>query len=1093
MPSPMGSPSNPPTNGTGAGTATSTTPATSPPSVINGAHTEAVEMLEPYCPQPPRTGTSSFFSNALRRLSSGSQGAVGAKVIPHGAVCPRRVMNLDPNRERCLVPELDGAKLRRVAFCVDVEIAAGPRYKDDADCSERRKKKNKDKKLKERGEGEALKHPDKVVCEKEKDGQIHVTGEEVGVSADPEPEDATTPTEGKKEPSTKKKEKKKRSEAERKERKEKKRRKAEENGQIPMELSRESDEGSAVPTPSGASTPKPQDRPTIDPLRIYRRCCQLRETPILKRINDQLLQSASNGISEPGSVNCLDLTGSRLQLADLMTLADWLAIVPVKKLLMEDADLTDEGIRVVLSGLLAAKSPEVSRRRFHTPIRGTDPEYHPPVYEERAGVVEKLTIKNNPKIGREGWRHIALFIHMCKSVRALDVSMIPLPPPLAKNNQSNDKRLEACNTAGILAKAISERLGGSRLEELIMAECSLTTQDIRKIIDGVTVSGLKRLGLAGNNIDDEGLDHVIRYVKSDVCEGLDLGGNDLRSRVDRLCDALSDKCPLWALSLAACNLTPDSLRPLFPALIRLPSFRFLDLSHNTELFSSEPSALCHLRKYLPELKALKRLHLTDVSMSPAQAIGLAEIFPEIATLAHINLLENPQLSALAHATNEASQEEACALYASLMAAVRVSDTIIAIDIDVPGPETSEVVQALAKQVVAYCLRNMDKWATADAVQNGGAIAPGESTSEKQVQVPDVLLHLVGHVEGFSENHDDDDPAPDDDYIVGGTGVVKALSYCLLERAQEIRNRSTPVSGTTTPTRRHANEESSAKAKHMSKNLLDSARKIRMRLRPAMAREASAADETAYRTSNEFNMEVCQPMLTLSRITGRLVFLDQTLQGIIKRFEDEYPETRVEGTPNGAAGNATVPDDASVLSSSPSSLTEQGTSLHTDTTLADQDSDSDTAEPRIARHSRTTSEVSLASRALALEEGRIHRLGQRMRQDLIRAPSPVPHRSPAHSRPTSSQGDDDAKLKEQLRVLEERFQRFREANGAEILAEFNRAGWDEICRRMGQNSEELRVLETEHPQEFEKFRQSQFAAMANRGERNDEQAIEDGEE
>lgn len=71
-----------------------------------------------------------------------------------------------------------------------------------------------------------------------------------------------------------------------------------------------------------------------------------------------------------------------------------------------------------------------------------------------------------------------------------------------------------------------------------------------------------------------------------------------------------------------------------------------------------------------------------------------------------SILENQHLSALASAKGEASREEACALYASLMAAARVSDSIISIDIDVPTSEAGEIVQALAKQVVAYCLRNM---------------------------------------------------------------------------------------------------------------------------------------------------------------------------------------------------------------------------------------------------------------------------------------------------------------------------------------------------------------------------------------------------
>jgi hypothetical protein len=107
------------------------------------------------------------------------------------------------------------------------------------------------------------------------------------------------------------------------------------------------------------------------------------------------------------------------------------------------------------------------------------------------------------------------------------------------------------------------------------------------------------------------------------------------------------------------------------------------------------------------MPTLKRIHLTDVSMTPEQAIALAEILPESPALAHVNMLENPLIAALANAKDEANQEEACALYASLMAAVRVSQSIICIDIEVPSADSSEIVKALAKQVVAYCLWNME--------------------------------------------------------------------------------------------------------------------------------------------------------------------------------------------------------------------------------------------------------------------------------------------------------------------------------------------------------------------------------------------------
>jgi len=234
----------------------------------------------------------------------------------------------------------------------------------------------------------------------------------------------------------------------------------------------------------------------------------------------------------------------------------------------------------------------------------------------------------------------------------------------------------------------------------------------------------------------------------------------------------------------------------------------------------------------------------DVSMTPAQAIALAEILPECPWLCHINILENPQLSALASATDEETQEEACALYASLMAAARVSSNLICVDIDVPTSDNSEIVKALAKQVVAYCLRNMEHFAALETLEAGENTTSAHAAHE--VSVPDVLLHLVGNLEGHVDPHPDE-LAPNNDYIVGGTGVVKALSYCLSEKASELRRGSFPTSGSVTPKDPGVMSDINAmKAKQMSKNLLGSARKVRSRLQPALLREAKNNDDMAYR-------------------------------------------------------------------------------------------------------------------------------------------------------------------------------------------------------------------------------------------------------
>ncbi|KAH6683426.1 hypothetical protein B0J14DRAFT_674028 [Halenospora varia] len=1005
----------------------------------------------PYTPAPPKSTQPSFLQSALRRLSSsGGQLSGGAKGMQQG-VCERRVLNIDRNRERCPISELDQSKLRRVAFCVDVEIASGPRYNDELP-EEKKKEKTEKKKIVEKGEGEALKHPQEVKREKEEDGVIKATGEKLGKELEKGAQETTTevePTPAERE--SRKKEKKKRSEEERKARKEKKRKLAEANGTVPVELIRNASDSSLGSSLAGAGTPKTQVSPTTDPARIYRRCCQLRETPILKKITEQLTASTTE-LETAGIVNKLDLTGYWLQLPDLVTLGDYLAVVPVKEIIMDNCGLTDEGVRVILAGLLAAKCPDYGRKRVK---KGKDGEV------QQGGFVERVVFKNNAKIGRDGWRYICLFINMCRSLKFMDLSKVPFPQPPPVTTPSHHgpgHHLHRTPTGSssipevscLLSKALGERLAGKEFELLNVAECGLTTEQLGCLIDGANKSGLRRLGIAGNDITAEGMQHVARFLRDGKCEGLDLGGNDLKDQLQVIADALDNDNDLYALSLADCNLTPESLWQLFPALLKLKNFRFIDLSQNHALFENEPSALSLLRRFIPKMPMLKRIHLTDVSMTPEQAIALAEILPESPGLAHLNLMENPKLAALSDAKDEESQEEACALYASLMAAVRVSKTIICIDVEVPSSTSSEIVKALAKQVVAYCLRNMERGPVAEISQAVAAISDPHG-GEKEVAVPDVLLHLVGHTEGSNEVSDEDEPAPDDDYVIGGSGVVKALGICLKNRRNDSRgppsdrtfDLSDGGSGSATP-KTHV---SGGKAKDMSKNLLGSARKIRARLQPALARESNAKDRTNYH---------------------RLLFLDQTLEGMINRFEDEYPETREKPLEPPVTTPPALDTQASPTPSIDLSASHDGQGLEDEPVIVEppmSDDEGDVLRPVLSRHN---SDVSLASRALNEEEGRMHRFGQQFRRDILKSDIDDPHPN------TTVAHEQQPKHLQLLRALVD------EWGGDEIRNKIEAHGHGAVLDEIGKEASVLkRELMEKDPEAWRTFVESQEAAQKNR--------------
>lgn len=822
-----------------------------------------------------------FLSNALRRLSSGNTATLGKNAASTGAVCPRKVMNVDQNRQRTKIADFDQNKLRRVAFRVDVEIAgiaaqAEEQAEHDTATSNAasaasgpslsNSKDSKMAKYKDRSEGATLKkstgreakdgpqtEPSSTSDEKlearedKKKEEIEAAVLEDEEAGGQDAEDNST--EHPATPSTRRKEKKKRSEAERKERKVKKRQQAEANGLIPLELTLEDgSDTSPSETPAGASTPK-KGQPTTDPLRIYKRCCQLRETTALAAVKGQISKPSATLAEAPGTVASIDLTGTEMSLQDVQTLGDWLAVVPVRRLILDDCNLTDEGVRIILSGLNGCKNQEQIRANRKLPRRGSGKSG-----AEQMGVIERLSLKNNSGLSVIGWRHIALFIHLCGSLRAIDLSGIPFPATMdgelfrssitstniPAGHEPPHKRIDLST---LFARALAERFG-DRLEELIMSDCRLSTKATAEIVDGAIKCKIKRLGLANNNLQEASLKHIIRYVTSGVCEGLDVGGNDM-SGLGHITEVLDQHNPLFAMSLADCNLGVSDLRAILQHLSLLKNFKFIDLSRNQRLFESSEDVISLLRRRLPQMKELKRIHLADVNMTPDQIISLAEIFPDCPSLAHVSVLDNPKLVSCMNSQDGKAQEEACAVFVSLMTAVRASKTLVAVEIEVPSQDSSEVIKALASQVVAYSLRNLERMTLPDIGIQQDAVA-GEKLER---QAPEVLLNVIGHMEGYAQSHDNDDPAPDEDYMIASTGIVKALGVCLGNKDASkaaSRNISPAASGTATPRSGHLHPPAAKKPKDVSLELCESARKIRLRLRPAMIKEDRAGNVEAYR-------------------------------------------------------------------------------------------------------------------------------------------------------------------------------------------------------------------------------------------------------
>jgi hypothetical protein len=122
-------------------------------------------------------------------------------------------------------------------------------------------------------------------------------------------------------------------------------------------------------------------------------------------------------------------------------------------------------------------------------------------------------------------------------------------------------------------------------------------------------------------------------------------------------------------------------------------------------------------------------------------------------------------------------------------------------------------------------------------------------------------------------------------------------------------------------------------------------------------------------------------------------------------------------------------------------------------------------------SRHNSDASLASRALTLEEGRLHRLGQHLRREIVdstpTSPTPPPTDGTTNPPPTAGQ--------QRLEILKERLE---STPGNELGPLVEQIGWKAVLEKVGANLDDLRALQEQDPEGWEQFRDSQLKARMN---------------
>lgn len=209
--------------------------------------------------------------------------------------------------------------------------------------------------------------------------------------------------------------------------------------------------------------------------------------------------------------------------------------------------------------------------------------------------------------------------------------------------------------------------------------------------------------------------------------------------------------------------------------------------------------------------------------------------------------------------------------------------------------------------------------------------------------------------------------------------------------------------------------------------------------------------------------------------GRLIFLDNTLNGIIKRFEDEFPDTR-ESVDSAVGFSSSTSDEEDVADSKILTLSS---SVDADFLAEDVDVDGPETTPLQIRRSplqRTDSSLSLSSKALADEEGRVLRAGHKFRTGIVK---------PEHYPLLSGVELVGADPKHAIMLHE-------------ILDELGDSSLIEDAKTKGvvsvfleRKEEILRLLREVDPAHWDTFVESQVMARANAGGiGGDEEAVED---
>ncbi|GMM51762.1 Mhp1 protein [Starmerella bacillaris] len=390
---------------------------------------------------------------------------------------------------------------------------------------------------------------------------------------------------------------------------------------------------------NGKVLPSPED--------IYTRCCHLREIMPIKNMLKQL-----QGQLPP--IPRLKIANTKPTMVEILALSDFLTVVPVACMAVEDQIITAQMVRYIFAGLARSKD------------------------------LVRLTLVNT-KLDIDGWRYLCVFLATCqKSLLALNLA--------CTNPTGSPSRIPPFNRKNMDWKLLTDSLKElDTLEELDLGGTGIKTSDLQYLLAN-GVANIRMISLANNDLKHEDVKLVADWAQSTGSQlmGINLSGNDLSKSEDwNLIHSFLTNPRMLQFVLRNAKLSgyhAASISSAFsPEQALKSNLRQLDLSLNPGLF---PSLVDSLVEILPRFPYLSRLQLDSCGLDSESIITLCEALSHCHRLVYVSFVGNGKISETA-AT-------------ALCVAVHLSRSICTVEADV-----AEWSVPLRQQLVKYCLMNLE--------------------------------------------------------------------------------------------------------------------------------------------------------------------------------------------------------------------------------------------------------------------------------------------------------------------------------------------------------------------------------------------------